>query len=140
MRVPREDDSKQAEALEEQAMAAGQFVEAATLSRQAIRSGGERDVGRALHPLLAQTGATRRANGGRFRTATGGAMAVAPVAEARVCLGRLRRLSQDRRQVRDALRIVRPLTIVWPAESDCRRALGDFESLHLSHGTASSTR
>ena len=46
-------------------------------------------------------------------------------------------LVQDARnaqQVRNALRLVSPLTVVWPGEADCTRALSDFASLHLSHG------
>jgi predicted nucleic acid-binding protein len=38
-------------------------------------------------------------------------------------------------QVRQALRLVAPLPIVWPTETDCQRALSDFTAYHLSHGT-----
>lgn len=34
--------------------------------------------------------------------------------------------ARNARQVRDALRLVAPLPIVWPTESDCQRALRDF--------------
>jgi predicted nucleic acid-binding protein len=37
-------------------------------------------------------------------------------------------------QVRQVLKLVAPLRLVWPSESDCNRALGDFVSYHLSHG------
>ncbi len=36
-------------------------------------------------------------------------------------------------QVRQALRIVAPLPIIWPTEADCNRALADFTAYHLSH-------
>lgn len=36
-------------------------------------------------------------------------------------------------QVRQALKLVAPLTIVWPSEADCNRALSDFTAYHLSH-------
>ncbi|HEU4387964.1 MAG TPA: PIN domain-containing protein [Blastocatellia bacterium] len=46
-------------------------------------------------------------------------------------------LIQDARnadQVQKALKLVAPLTIVWPDESDCRRALADFAAYYLSQG------
>lgn len=46
-------------------------------------------------------------------------------------------LIQDARNagdVRKALRLVSPLSIVWPTETDCARALSDFAAFHLSHG------
>jgi predicted nucleic acid-binding protein len=42
--------------------------------------------------------------------------------------------AQNSRQVRHALRMVSPLPMVWPTEADCMRGLGDFTTLHLSHG------
>jgi predicted nucleic acid-binding protein len=42
--------------------------------------------------------------------------------------------AQNARQVRQALRLVAPLPVVWPAEADCQRALSDFTAYHLSHG------
>ncbi len=36
-------------------------------------------------------------------------------------------------QIRQALRLVAPLSIVWPTEVDCSRALSDFTAYHLSH-------
>lgn len=45
-------------------------------------------------------------------------------------------LIQDARntqQVRQALRLVAPLPIIWPTEADCNRALSDFTAYHLSH-------
>lgn len=46
-------------------------------------------------------------------------------------------LIQDARnagEVRQALKLVAPLRIVWPTEADGSRALADFTALHLSHG------
>ncbi len=45
-------------------------------------------------------------------------------------------LIQDARntqQMRQALRLVAPLQVVWPTETDCSRALSDFTAYHLSH-------
>lgn len=42
--------------------------------------------------------------------------------------------AQNARQVRRALQLVAPLPMVWPTESDCRRALSDLTAYHLSHG------
>jgi predicted nucleic acid-binding protein len=42
--------------------------------------------------------------------------------------------AQNTRQVRQVLKLVAPLTIVWPSDADCQRALSDFTALHLSHG------
>ena len=42
--------------------------------------------------------------------------------------------ARNARQVREALRLVAPLPVVWPTPSDCRRALSNFATLHLSHG------
>lgn len=36
--------------------------------------------------------------------------------------------------VQKALKLVSPFSIVWPAEADCHRALGNFATYHLSHG------
>ena len=36
-------------------------------------------------------------------------------------------------QIRKALQFVAPLSIVWPTESDCTRALSDFTAYHLSN-------
>ncbi|MBW4667094.1 MAG: PIN domain-containing protein [Cyanomargarita calcarea GSE-NOS-MK-12-04C] len=36
-------------------------------------------------------------------------------------------------QVRNALKLVAPLPIVWATEADCARALSDFTTYHLSH-------
>lgn len=41
--------------------------------------------------------------------------------------------AQNRRQVRAALRLVKPLPVIWPTEADCARALTDFTAFHLSH-------
>jgi hypothetical protein len=42
--------------------------------------------------------------------------------------------SQNSQQVRHALTLISPLSIVWPSEADCHRALLDFTAYHLSHG------
>lgn len=42
--------------------------------------------------------------------------------------------AQNSQQVRDALKLVAPLTIVWPTEADYVRALSDFAALHLTQG------
>jgi predicted nucleic acid-binding protein len=41
--------------------------------------------------------------------------------------------AQNKQQVRKVLQLVAPLTIVWPTETDCARALSDFTAYHLSH-------
>lgn len=41
--------------------------------------------------------------------------------------------AQNAAQVRQALKLVAPLTTIWPTESDCNRALSDFTAYHLSH-------
>lgn len=41
--------------------------------------------------------------------------------------------AQNVQQVRRALKLVVPLPIVWPTETDCNRALADFTAYHLSH-------
>ena len=38
----------------------------------------------------------------------------------------------SKREVEQALRLVRPLPVAWPTESDCSRALADFRVLNLS--------
>lgn len=38
----------------------------------------------------------------------------------------------SKREVEQALRLVRPLPVAWPTESDCLRALADFRVLNLS--------
>lgn len=45
-------------------------------------------------------------------------------------------LIQDARntqQMRQALKLVSPLPVVWPTRADCSRALSDFTAYHLSH-------
>ena len=37
------------------------------------------------------------------------------------------------KQVQKALKLVAPLPIIWPTETDCARALFDFTAYHLSH-------
>ena len=38
----------------------------------------------------------------------------------------------SKHEVEQALRLVRPLPVAWPTESDCQRALADFRVLNLS--------
>lgn len=42
--------------------------------------------------------------------------------------------AQNTRQVREALRLVAPLPVVWPSAADCQRALTDFAAFHNTHG------
>ena len=42
--------------------------------------------------------------------------------------------ARNGREVRQALKLVAPLPVVWPTEADCARALSDFTTYHLSHG------
>ena len=41
--------------------------------------------------------------------------------------------AQNSAQVRQALRLIAPLRVVWPTESDCGQALSHFTVYHLSH-------
>ena len=41
--------------------------------------------------------------------------------------------AQNARQVRQALKLVAPLSVVWPTAADCQRALADFTAYHLSN-------
>lgn len=46
-------------------------------------------------------------------------------------------LIQDARntqEVHRAHKLVAPLTVVWPTQTDCDRALSHFSTFHLSHG------
>ena len=40
--------------------------------------------------------------------------------------------ARDKREVEQALRLVKPLAVAWPSAVDCDRALQDFRVLHLS--------
>lgn len=42
--------------------------------------------------------------------------------------------ARNTREVREALRLVTPLPMVWPTDADCQRALTDFAAFHVSHG------
>lgn len=42
--------------------------------------------------------------------------------------------AQNALEVQRAQRLVSHLSVVWPTEADCSRALTDFSRLHLSHG------
>jgi len=39
----------------------------------------------------------------------------------------------NKREVEQALRLVKPLLVAWPTNADCERALQGFRTLHLSH-------
>ncbi|QSJ17963.1 PIN domain-containing protein [Nostoc sp. UHCC 0702] len=41
--------------------------------------------------------------------------------------------AQNKQQLRNALKLVTPLPIVWSTEADLTRALSDFTAYHLSH-------
>ncbi len=41
--------------------------------------------------------------------------------------------ARDAHETRRSLKLVAPLQIVWPTETDCNRALSDFTAYHLSH-------
>jgi predicted nucleic acid-binding protein len=41
--------------------------------------------------------------------------------------------ARNTRELRQALKLIAPMSIVWPTESDCSRALYDFAAYHLSH-------
>ncbi len=41
--------------------------------------------------------------------------------------------ARNKREVEQALRLVKPLPVTWPTNADCERALQDFRVLHLSH-------
>jgi predicted nucleic acid-binding protein len=42
--------------------------------------------------------------------------------------------ARNAKDVRKALKLVAPLRIVWPSETDCARALSDFAAYHRSRG------
>ena len=42
--------------------------------------------------------------------------------------------AQNLRQVRQVLKLIAALPVVWPTVDDCNRALADFISFHFSHG------
>jgi len=44
--------------------------------------------------------------------------------------------AQNRRQVQAVLRLVMPMPVVWPTETDCARALSDFTAFHLPHNAS----
>lgn len=41
--------------------------------------------------------------------------------------------SQNSHQVRQALKLIAPLPVVWPTEINCKHALSNFTAYHLSH-------
>jgi predicted nucleic acid-binding protein len=42
--------------------------------------------------------------------------------------------ARNAREVRQALQLVAPFSIIWPNDGDCARAFSDFSHYHLSHG------
>ena len=42
--------------------------------------------------------------------------------------------ARDKHQVKQALKLVEPLELIWPTEAECGRALSDFVAYRLSHG------
>jgi hypothetical protein len=42
--------------------------------------------------------------------------------------------ARNNREVDAALKLVEPLSVVWPSADDCNRALSDFSTYHMSHG------
>lgn len=41
--------------------------------------------------------------------------------------------SQNKQRLQSTQKLLSPLPIIWPTESDCARALSDFTAYHLSH-------
>jgi predicted nucleic acid-binding protein len=42
--------------------------------------------------------------------------------------------AQNAQQVQKVIKLIAPLSVVWPTDKDCSRALSDFTSYHLTHG------
>lgn len=42
--------------------------------------------------------------------------------------------ARNAREVRQVLKLIAPLQVVWPTEIDCVRALSDFAKYHVTHG------
>ena len=42
--------------------------------------------------------------------------------------------AETQERIDRAMKLVAPLSVVWPNEADCERALSNFRSYHLSHG------
>lgn len=42
--------------------------------------------------------------------------------------------AETQERIDRAMKLVAPLSVVWPSEADCGRALSNFRSYHLSHG------
>ena len=40
--------------------------------------------------------------------------------------------ARNKREVEQALRLIQPLPVAWPTETDCKRALQEYRVLHLS--------
>lgn len=41
--------------------------------------------------------------------------------------------AKNKSQVQKALKLTRPLPVLWPTAADCDRALSDFQTFNLSH-------
>jgi predicted nucleic acid-binding protein len=41
--------------------------------------------------------------------------------------------ARNSREIRQALKLIAPMSVIWPTENDCARALSDFTAYHLSH-------
>ena len=42
--------------------------------------------------------------------------------------------AKNMQHVRDAMKLIAPLPVVWPTEANCNRALSDFAAYHVSQG------
>lgn len=42
--------------------------------------------------------------------------------------------ADNKERGRKAMKLIEPLTVVWPTPTQCAQALADFRQLHLSHG------
>jgi predicted nucleic acid-binding protein len=42
--------------------------------------------------------------------------------------------ARNAKEVQQALKLVSPMSVIWPTAADCQRALADFAAYHLSHG------
>jgi predicted nucleic acid-binding protein len=42
--------------------------------------------------------------------------------------------ARDTRELKQSLKLVAPLRLVWPTEVDCTRAISDFAAYHLAQG------
>ena len=42
--------------------------------------------------------------------------------------------ARNSREVQEVLKLVAPMSVVWPTELDCATALSNFSTYHVSHG------